>query len=542
MTLILNIEKPNNEPVLSYAPGTKEREELKKQLSEYRSTKHDIKMHIGGEDVATGNLQEIRPPHDINTLLGHYHLGDASHVEKAIEAALNARKEWSEMPWEERVSIFLKAAELAAGPYRQKLNAATMLAQSKNPFQAEIDSACELIDFFRFNAYYAQFIYSQQPDSAKGILNRMEYRPLEGFVVAITPFNFTSIAANLPSAPALMGNVVVWKPAKTQVFSARVIMDLLIEAGLPAGVINMVFTPGKTFGDVVMNHPDFAGLHFTGSTATFQHLWNTISQNLPLYKNYPRIVGETGGKDFIVAHPSADTQALVVAMARGAYEYQGQKCSAASRAFIPKSLENKVIPELIDVMKQFKMGPVEDFTNFINAVIDENAFNKITGYIEYAKKSPKLKILAGGNYDKSKGYFIEPTLIQSSDPYDRIMCEEIFGPILSVYIYEDDEWEKILKIIDESAPYGLTGAVFAQDRNAVMQAEKILRYAAGNFYINDKPTGAVVNQQPFGGARASGTNDKAGSYLNLIRWVSPRTIKENFNPPHDWKYPFMEAE
>ncbi len=540
MAIIPFIEEPKNEPVLSYAPGTPEREELKKTIEEFRSTEKIIKMHIGGEDIETGNLKKIVAPHEHSKVLGYYHEGDASHVEKAIGAAMKAWKSWSKTDWQDRVSVFLKAAELAAGKYRQKLNAATMLGQSKNPFQAEIDSACELIDFFRFNAYYAQFIYEQQPASADGIWNRMEYRPLEGFIAAITPFNFTSIAANLPGAPALMGNVVLWKPARTQVYSARVIMDLLIEAGLPEGVINLVLTPGKDFGNVALSHPDFAGLHFTGSTATFQHLWRNISENLMMYKNYPRIVGETGGKDFIYAHPSADIDALVVAMARGAYEYQGQKCSAASRAFIPESIAEEVIGKLIEIMKSFKMGPVEDFTNFINAVIDEKAFDKIAGYIDYAKKTPKLSVLQGGNYDKSVGYFIEPTLIKSSDPYDRIMCEEIFGPILSVYVYKDNEWESILKIIDESTPYGLTGAIFAQDRNAIIKASETLRYTAGNYYINDKPTGAVVNQQPFGGARASGTNDKAGSYLNLIRWISPRTIKENFNPPKDWKYPFMQ--
>ncbi len=539
MAYYARMEEPKNEPVYSYAPGTKERAALKETLKSMKAKTPELYMHIGGEAIATEKRREVRPPHELDHVLAYYHEGDERHVEAAVEAALKAHKTWAAMPWEDRIAIFMKAAELAAGPYRYRLNAATMLGQSKNVFQAEIDSACELIDFFRFNAYYATLIYQQQPASTKGIYNWMEYRPLEGFIFAVTPFNFTSIACNLPCAPALMGNVVIWKPAETQAYSARVIMDLLIEAGLPPGVINLIYTDGPLASKVLLQHPHFAGLHFTGSTQTFRLLWKQISDNLERYRNYPRIVGETGGKDFVVAHPSADIQALVVALARGAFEYQGQKCSAASRAYLPKSIADEVLHQLIETIKTFKMGSVEDFSNFINAVIDEKAFNKITRYIDEAKKTSEIEILIGGNYDKSKGYFIEPTVLLSKTPKNKFMEEEIFGPVLTVYIYEDDRWEETLELVDSTSPYGLTGSVFAQDRRAIRQAYERLRYAAGNFYINDKPTGAVVNQQPFGGSRASGTNDKAGSYLNLIRWVTPRAIKENFYPPRDYRYPFM---
>ncbi len=530
----------SNEPVLSYAPGSPERAAVKAAIAAFKAKPTEIPMVIGGQRIKTDNKIAIHPPHELSHTLGYYYKGDSTHVHMAIEAALEAKKEWEQMPWQERAAIFLKAADLLSGPYRAKMNAATMLCQSKNIFQAEIDCVAELCDFFRFNVQFMTQLYSEQPESAPLTWNRMEYRPLEGFVFAITPFNFTSIAGNLPGAPALMGNTVVWKPAETQVFSAYVIMEVLEAAGLPPGVINLLIVDGPIAGDIIFEHPDFAGLHFTGSTRVFQHLWATIGSNITKYKSYPRIVGETGGKDFVVAHPSADVQALVTALSRGAFEYQGQKCSAASRAYIPKSLWPEVRESLLEDIRSFKMGSPEDFTNFINAVIDERAFDKISNYIAQAKKDAEVEILIGGQCDKSEGYFIEPTVVLTKDPHYRTMCEEIFGPVLTIYVYEDDKWRQTLELVDTTSPYGLTGAVFAQDRQAIIEATELLRHAAGNFYINDKPTGAIVGQQPFGGSRASGTNDKAGSIFNLIRWVSPRTIKENFDPPKDYRYPFMQ--
>lgn len=528
-----------NEPILSYAPGTPEKEEL---LSTYRKMKSqvtDIPMFINGEEVRTDNTFPLYPPHELKTQIGTYHRGTAKHVQDAVDAALAAREQWANLSWEHRASVFLKAADLIAGPYRAKMNAATMLAQSKNAFQAEIDSACELADFLRFNVQYMTEIYEMQPESSEGIWNRLEYRPLEGFVFAITPFNFTAIAGNLPAAPALMGNVAVWKPADSQIYSAHVVMEVFREAGVPAGVINLVFVDGPEAGDVIFNHPDFAGLHFTGSTGVFRHLWKTIGQNIDKYRSYPRIVGETGGKDFIWAHKSADPQQVAVAMARGAFEFQGQKCSAASRTYLPSNTADEILERAVNIVKEFKMGSPEDFGNFINAVIDEAAFDKIANYIDYIKSQDDAEILVGGNYDKSEGYFIEPTIVKTTNPKFRTMCEEIFGPVLTVYVYPENEWEETLQLIDETGEYALTGGIFSADRYVIETAAKKLVNAAGNFYINDKPTGAVVGQQPFGGARGSGTNDKAGSYLNLLRWVSPRTVKENFVPPVDYRYPFM---
>lgn len=535
-----NIPTPVNEPIFSYKPGSPERATLKATITHMRNETIDVPMFIGGEEVRTGKTKKMSPPHDHQHTLGYFHEGDGTHVDQAIQAALNAKDAWASLSWEHRASIFLKAAELLAGPYRAKINAATMLAQSKNPFQAEIDAACEFIDFLRFNVHFMQEIYQQQPGSAPQIWNRMEYRPLEGFVFALTPFNFTSIAGNLPSAPALMGNTVVWKPAYTQIYSANIIMQVFREAGLPDGVINLVFVDGPTAGGRIFSHRDFAGIHFTGSTGVFQNLWKTIGQNIANYKSYPRIVGETGGKDFIIAHHSAHAKALAVAIVRGAFEYQGQKCSAASRVYVPHTLWEEVKGYIIADLKAMKMGSPEDFTNFFNAVIDEKSFNKIASYIDSAKKDPMAEIIAGGNYDKSKGYFIEPTVILAKDPMYITMCEEIFGPVLTVYVYNADRYEETLQLVDQTSPYALTGAVFAQDRYAIELASKMLANAAGNFYINDKPTGAVVGQQPFGGARGSGTNDKAGALMNLMRWVSARTIKENFVPPTDFRYPFME--
>jgi 1-pyrroline-5-carboxylate dehydrogenase len=471
--------------------------------------------------------------------LGHYHVGDAKHVKQAIKAAMNARPAWAALPWEQRAAVFLKAADLLAGPFRDKINAATMLGQSKNCFQAEIDAACELIDFFKFNVAYMTQIYKEQPDSNPGMWNRLEYRPLEGFVFAITPFNFTSICANLCAAPAMMGNVVVWKPAETQIYSAKVIMDLFKAAGLPAGVINMINVDGPVAGEVIFKNPDFAGLHFTGSSAVFKNLWKTIGANIDTYKTYPRIVGETGGKDFIIAHKSANPAEVATAISRGAFEYQGQKCSAASRAYLPSNIAEEVIAIVKKDVKSFKMGSPEDFSNFINAVIDERAFDKISGYIDYIRKQKDAKIVAGGGYNKSKGYFIEPTVVVTTNPNFRTMCEEIFGPVITIYVYNENQFEKTLDLLDKTSEYSLTGAIFSGDRYAIDLASRKLENAAGNFYINDKPTGAVVGQQPFGGARASGTNDKAGSYLNLLRWVSARTIKETFVPPVDYRYPFL---
>lgn len=540
---VYNIPPAYNEPVLNYAQGSPEKTALKAALAEARSKQMDIPMYIDGQEVRTGNTSALRPPHDHTHVLGMYHKGEKKHVQLAIDAALKAKKQWAEMPWEQRAAIFLKAADLLAGPYRYKMNAATMLGQSKNAYQAEIDSACELIDFLRFNVQYMREIYTQQPPVVgKGVWNRIEQRPLEGFVFALTPFNFTAISGNLPTAPAMMGNTVVWKPANTQIYAAHLIMELLMEAGLPDGVINLVFVSGPEAGDVIFSHPDFAGIHFTGSTEVFKGIWKTIGENMPKYKSYPRIVGETGGKDYIIAHPSADVDVLVTALARGAFEYQGQKCSAASRTYIPKSLFPQVKEKLIAEVKSMKMGPVEDFRNFINAVIDEKSFDKISAYIENAKKSSEVEILVGGKYDKSKGYFIEPTILLTTNPAYTTMCEEIFGPVLTMYVYDDERFEETLHLVDTTSEYALTGAVIARDRYAIDLATKALTHSAGNFYINDKCTGAVVGQQPFGGARGSGTNDKAGAMINLLRWVSPRTIKETFVPATDYRYPFMDAE
>ncbi len=538
-TGFFNVPPAENEPVLSYAPGTKEREVLLKKYEELYNKKVDIPMYIGDDEVRTNDTVAITPPHDHQHVIGHFHKGDQSHVEAAISSALKAKSQWENMSWEHRASIFLKAADLLAGPFRAKLNAATMLAQSKNMHQAEIDSACELIDFFKFNVEYMTQIYQEQPESDDMIWNRMEYRALEGFVFALTPFNFTSIAGNLPMAPALMGNVVVWKPAQSQIYSANVIMELFKAAGLPNGVINMINVRGSEAGEVIFSHPEFSGLHFTGSTGVFKQLWKTIGGNIDSYKYYPRIVGETGGKDFIVAHKTAHPKAVATAMSRGAFEFQGQKCSAASRVYLPSNIYDEVMEYVCADLNDFKMGTPEDPSNFINAVIDRGAFDKIVSYIEYAREADDAHIVAGGKYDDSKGYFIEPTVVVTSNPNFKTMEEEIFGPVLTVYKYPENEWEETLELLDRTSEYGLTGAVFAQDRYAIEHATTKLQHSAGNFYINDKPTGAVVGQQPFGGARGSGTNDKAGSLLNLIRWTSPRTIKENFVPPTDYRYPFL---
>ncbi len=499
-------------------------------------------MFIGGKKVFTEKKKTISPPHELHHTLGTHAIGNKTHVEMAISAALAAKKNWEETPWQDRAAIFLKAADLLTGPYRAKMNAATMLGQSKNIYQAEIDAVCELADFFRFNVQYMTEIYALQPESVRGIWNRLEYRPLEGFVFALTPFNFTSIAGNLCGAPALMGNTIVWKPSETQIYSAAVIMEVYEEAGLPPGVINLIFVDGPTAGEVIFSHPDFAGIHFTGSTGVFNRIWKTIGENMSNYKSYPRLVGETGGKDFVIAHSSADAKEVSVALSRGAFEYQGQKCSAASRAYIPASLWADVKKYLKADLDDFKMGNPEDFRNFINAVIDEKAFDKITSFISAAKNDPDTEIIAGGNFDKVKGYFIEPTVIRVNNPYYATMCEELFGPVLTIYVYEDNAYEETLSIVDKTGPYALTGAIFSKDRYALKIGVDALKNAAGNFYINDKPTGAVVGQQPFGGARASGTNDKAGSILNLFRWVSARTIKETFVPPVDYKYPFLAEE
>jgi 1-pyrroline-5-carboxylate dehydrogenase len=528
-----------NEPVLNYAPDSPERAVLKTVLAEMKNEEVDIPMYIGGEEIRTDNRKSIHPPHETQHTLGYHSVGEAAEVHAAIKAALEAKPAWEAMPWEERAAIFLRAADLLAGPYRARMNAATMLGQSKNAFQAEIDCVAELCDFYRFNVQYMTEIYSQQPESDPGIWNRLEYRPLEGFVFALTPFNFTSIAGNLPGAPALLGNTIVWKCAQTQIYSARIIMEVLQEAGLPDGVINLVFVSGPVAGNVIFSDPDFAGIHYTGSTGVFQNIWNTIGQNIQRYRSYPRIVGETGGKDFVIAHPSADPKVVATALSRGAFEFQGQKCSAASRAYIPQNLWKDVSQMLGDDLTSFKMGSPEDFSNFINAVIDERSFDKIAEYIKGAKTNPDADIIMGGKYSKETGYFIQPTVLQTKNPGYRTMCEEIFGPVLTIYVYDESKYEETLHILDKTSPYALTGAIFSNDRAATLQATHILRNAAGNFYINDKPTGAVVGQQPFGGARASGTNDKAGSVLNLYRWLSPRTIKENFNPPKDYRYPFM---
>jgi 1-pyrroline-5-carboxylate dehydrogenase len=541
-TGFFKVPTPINEPILSYAPGSKERTAIKKALAEARATVLDIPMYIGAEEVRTENKKTLSPPHDHKHILAHYHEGDKSHVEQAINAALAAKELWANLSWENRASIFLKAADLLAGPFRYKINAATMLGQSKNIFQAEIDSACELIDFIRFNVHFMSEIYSEQPISSPGVWNRLEYRPLEGFVFALTPFNFTAIAGNLPTSAAMMGNTVVWKPANTQIYAANVIMQVLKEAGLPDGVINLVYANGPDAGEVIFNHRDFAGIHFTGSTGVFQNIWKTIGNNIHKFRTYPRIVGETGGKDFIMVHKSANAKEVSTAMARGAFEYQGQKCSAASRCYIPSNLWEDVKKYLIEDLKSFKMGPTEDLGNFINAVIDEKAFDSITSYIDKAKANPMNEIIAGGKYDKSKGYFVEPTVILTKDASSITMCEEIFGPVLTVYVYHSENFEQTLELVDSTSPYALTGSIIAKDRYAVELATKKLVNAAGNFYINDKPTGAVVGQQPFGGARGSGTNDKAGAKVNLMRWVSMRTIKETFVTPVDYRYPFLEKE
>lgn len=531
---------PANEPVLQYAPGSPEKAQLKKTLAELKKKQVDVPMYIGGKAVRTGNKISFHPPHEIAHVLGHYHEGDEKHVKQAIDAALKAKDNWANMPWEDRAHIFLKAADLIATKYRSYMNGTTMLGQSKNAYQAEIDSACEIIDFLRFNVHYLSEIYRQQPVSGPGMHNRMEWRPLEGFVLAITPFNFTAIGGNLPTSAAMCGNTVVWKPAHTQIYSAQMFMRILKEAGLPDGVINMIYVDGPTLGKICFSHPEFAGVHFTGSTGVFNYMWKTIGENVANYRSYPRIVGETGGKDFVMVHKSADPDVVATALARGAFEYQGQKCSAASRSYLPSNIAESIKAKLVDAVNSMKMGNVEDFSNFINAVIDEKSFDKIASYIANAKKDRKAGILVGGHCDKSTGYFISPTVIEAKDPKYVTMCEEIFGPVLTIYTYDADKFEETLDLVDATSPYALTGSIIATDRDAVVLATKKLRNAAGNFYINDKPTGAVVGQQPFGGARASGTNDKAGSMLNLYRWLSARTIKETFNPPTDYRYPFLQ--
>jgi len=537
---IFNVPKAINEPVKSYAPGDASRESLLAKYNElYNQPPIEVPMYIGGKRVTTPNKKPMSPPHDHQKVLGHFNQGDAGHVQQAIDAALAARKEWAALSWDQRASIFLKAADLLAGPFRDRMNAATMLAQSKNVYQAEIDAACEMIDFFRFNVQYMSEIYREQPASSPGVWNRLEYRPLEGFVFAITPFNFTAIAANLCAAPAMMGNVVVWKPAESQVYSAHVIMELFKAAGLPDGVINMVTVSGPAAGEVVFNHPDFAGLHFTGSTGVFKSLWKQIGTNIDTYKTYPRIVGETGGKDFVMVHRSAQPAEVATALSRGAFEFQGQKCSAASRAYIPSNLWNEVKSILVEQVNSFKMGSTGDPSNFVNAVIDVRAFDKIAEYIDYVKAQPDAEIIAGGNYDKSKGYFIEPTVVVTTNPQFRTMVEEIFGPVLTIYVYDENKYEETLELLDNTSEYALTGSIISGDRYAINTAIRKLENSAGNFYINDKPTGAVVGQQPFGGARGSGTNDKAGAAMNLLRWVSARTIKETFVPPTDYRYPFL---
>ena len=537
---IFKVPTAINEPVKGYSPGSPEREELLAKYKEmYNQAPIDVPMYIGSEKVRTEDKRKITPPHDHLKVLGHFNYGEAKHVEQAIDAALAAKEEWANLPWEQRASIFLKAADLLAGPFRAKMNAATMLGQSKNVFQAEIDAACEFIDFLRFNVQYLTQIYSEQPDSLPGMWNRLEYRPLEGFVFALTPFNFTAIAGNLCAAPAMMGNVIVWKPADTQIYSAQVIMELFKAAGLPDGVINLITVDGPVAGDIIFKHKQFAGLHFTGSTGVFRHLWKEIGNNLEKYRSYPRIVGETGGKDFIMVHKSAEPSEVATAMSRGAFEYQGQKCSAASRAYVPSNIWSEVKDILINQVKSFKMGSTEDPSNFINAVIDEKSFDKIATYIDFAKTQANAEIICGGNYDKSKGYFIEPTVIVTTNVHFKTMCEEIFGPVLTIYVYDEDKFEETMEILDQTSDYALTGAIISSDRYAINLAIKKLENAAGNFYINDKPTGAVVGQQPFGGARGSGTNDKAGASMNLLRWVSARTIKETFVTPTDYRYPFL---
>jgi 1-pyrroline-5-carboxylate dehydrogenase len=539
MNQIVKIPQAKNEPVKSYAPGDTETLNLKSKLQEMKNTPVDIPMYIGSKEIFTEEKISMHPPHEINHTLGTFNKGNASHVEAAISAALEAKESWAKMPWESRAAIFLRAADLLAGPYRDRMNAATMLAQSKNAMQAEIDAACEMIDFFKFNVQYMSEIYAQQPpENSPGVWNQLEYRPLEGFVFALSPFNFTSIAANLCSAPAMMGNTVVWKPAETQIYSAQVIMELYKEAGLPDGVINLVYVDGPTTGDVIFNHRDFAGIHFTGSTGVFRHIWKTIGNNIDKYRSYPRIVGETGGKDFVMVHASADINQVNTALVRGSFEFQGQKCSAASRAYIPQSMWTKLKPILVETTNSLKMGTTEDFSNFINAVIDQKSFDKISSYIDRVNESSEAEVIAGGSYDDSDGYFIRPTIIETTNPAYATMCDELFGPVLSIYVYPDNEYEKTLHLVDNTSEYALTGAIYAKGREHINTALDILRNSAGNFYINDKPTGAVVGQQPFGGARGSGTNDKAGAPINLMRWTSMRTIKETFVSPLSYEYPF----
>lgn len=537
------VPTPVNEPIYSYAPGSAEREALQSTLKALKVQQVEVPLYIGSEQIKTDVKKPLTCPHNHRHVLGHYYEGDASHVQQAIDSALGAKPAWENMPWEQRASIFLKAADLIAGPYRYQMNAATMLGQSKTCHQSEIDAVCELVDFLRFNVKYMAEIYAQQPPiSPSGIWNRVEHRPLEGFLLAITPFNFTAIAGNLPTSAAMLGNVVVWKPAETQIYSAHLLMQIFREAGVPDGVINLINVDGPVVGEVVFNHPDFAGLHFTGSTTVFQQLWKTIGNNIAKYRSYPRIVGETGGKDFIIAHKSADAKALATAIVRGSFEFQGQKCSAASRVYVPNNLWEAVKGYMLEDIRSIRMGDVEDFSNFMSAVISETAFDRIAKYIDGARENELVEVLAGGEYDKSTGYFIQPTVLLTQDPKSTTMQEEIFGPVVTIYVYQAERYEETLELVDQTSPYALTGAVFSQDRYAIDLATQKLRHAAGNFYINDKPTGAVVGQQPFGGARGSGTNDKAGAQLNLLRWVSPRTIKETFAPPKDFRYPFMEEQ
>lgn len=542
MNGIIMVPYPTNEPVYDYEPGSPEREALKAQINKMLSEEMEFPLIIGGKEVRTGNLADCRCPHDHKHILARYHKSGPEEIDLAIQEAKNAWEEWSEMDWVARAAIFLRAAELLATKYRSVLNAATMLGQSKTAHQAEIDSACELIDFYRFNPYFMNLIYAEQPDSSQGVWNYMEYRALEGFVFAVTPFNFTSIAGNLPTSPAMMGNVVLWKPASSAVYSAYFLTQLWKEAGLPDGVINFIPGPGRYVGDPVLEKQDLAGVHFTGSTSTFQGMWKTIGANIKNYKSYPRIVGETGGKDFVFVHASADAEAAATALIRGAFEYQGQKCSAASRAYVPSNLWPAVKQMLLEDLKTVKMGDVTDFSNFMAAVIDKAAFDSIIEYIEYAKKSSEAQVIFGGKYDGTKGYFIEPTVVEVSNPRHKLMQEEIFGPVLTIFVYSEKEFTKTLELCNSTSPYGLTGSIFGTDRKAILEAFKTLRYAAGNFYINDKPTGAVVSQQPFGGARGSGTNDKAGSYLNLLRWTNARTVKETMNPARNYRYPFMREK
>ena len=542
MNSIPQVPAPRNEPVLGYAPGSPERAELKAALKVMAAEQIEIPLVIGGREVRTGDTATQVMPHDHGHVLATYHKAGRAEVEEAIKAALEAQCEWANWPWEDRLAVFQRAAELLATRWRQVLNAATMLGQSKTSHQAEIDAACELIDFWRWNTHYAEKLYTEQPTSPGGTWNRLDHRPLEGFVYAVTPFNFTSIAGNLPTAPAILGNVAIWKPAYSAVYSAWYIMRLLEEAGLPPGVINFIPGDPVAISDAALNHRDLAGLHFTGSTGVFQGIWKTVGENIARYRSYPRLVGETGGKDFIVAHASADAEALAVAIVRGGFEYQGQKCSAASRIYVPDSIWPQVRERTLEMLSQIRVGDPADFRNFMGAVIDRKAYDKITGYIKHAHEADNVEVIAGGTFDDAKGYFIQPTLVQAKDSAYRLMCEEVFGPVVSLYVYREAEWEETLKIVDRTTPYALTGAVFANDRRALVEADLALRNAAGNYYINDKPTGAVVGQQPFGGARASGTNDKAGSILNMLRWVSPRAIKETFSPPRAFEYPFMAEE